>query len=400
MKTLLQYQNGQLCFGEKAIPLVSLISAGNGPFYVYDLAHIERRFRQMSEATARAGKPAQICFALKANPHPEVLRRLQGAGAGADVVSGGEIRRALECGFPPEQIIYSGVGKTIAEIDFALVSSVGQLNVESLPELRRIGERARNLKKRARVAFRLNPDVSIQTHPYIATGLAENKFGMELSLLPEIQKLIAEFSQELEPVGLSLHLGSQMQELGGFREALRRLVPVWKSLAAKWPNFRRFDAGGGLGVSYEAMDLEQDHALLQSYAQILREELAGLDCELQLEPGRWLVVHGGVLITQVQYVKPTSSRTFVIVDSGMNHLLRPALYQAQHQIWPLKQSAAAPVTVDVVGPICESADFFAKNYPMTPAQAGDYLAIVDVGAYGASMASTYNLQDLPREICI
>lgn len=397
MKPFLHYQDDSLRFGEKSTRLEDFAISGEGPAYVYDLSLMASRLKAMREAIPGA----KIFFALKANSHPKVLEALRQAGGGADVVSGGEIRRAKECGYTPDEIIYSGVGKTDREIALALHLEIAQLNVESIPELERIGEIARRENRRARIAFRLNPDVDIRTHPYIATGLAENKFGMELSQVPRLEAILAHYPNELELVGVSLHLGSQMLEFDGLREALRRLRPVYESLQTKFPTVRRFDAGGGLGIVYDSDEPAREQAMLLDYAKVLDEELKGLKMELQLEPGRWLVGHAGVLLTQVLYVKETPHRSFLIVDSGMNHLIRPALYEAYHRILPLRRdSARASRHFDVVGPICESADFFAKQRLLPEVKAGDWLAIADTGAYGFTMANTYNLQDLPREIVV
>jgi diaminopimelate decarboxylase len=390
-----EYINNELHFGPKKKNLSSLCANYIRPIYVYDLDFIRSRFQQLAEALAGV----RLYFAVKANPNPQVLQCLKSAGAGADVVSLGEIKRALESGFLPEDIVYSGVGKTRHEITEALQLGVLQINVESLPELQRIGEIAEKLGKKAHVALRLNPDVSIQTHPYIATGLRDNKFGMELSMIPELTDCLKKHVNSLELVGVSLHLGSQMLEFSGYQEALTKLKASFLSLQKDFPTLRRFDFGGGLGVVYEKQDLELEGRLLKEYAGITKGVLGDLKCELQSEPGRWLVAHAGVLLTQVQYIKKTSAKTFVIVDSGMNHLIRPSLYEAEHQIMPLVQPSKK-ITCDVVGPICESSDFFLKDYELGQVAEGDYLAVLDSGAYGYSMASTYNLQELPLEICI
>lgn len=397
METFFRYEDDSLRFGQKSIRLSDLTAKAEGPLYVYDLSLAKARLAALKSQLPQA----KVFYALKANSHPEVLKALREGGAGADVVSGGEIRRALECGFTPQQIIYSGVGKTDREIRFALEAGIEQINVESIPELLRIAELAKEMKLRARVAFRLNPDVDIKTHPYIATGLAENKFGMELSQVIRIEEILTQFPAQLELVGISQHLGSQMLQFEGLREGLRRLRPVYEALKVRFPTLRKFDAGGGLGILYDQDRPDLEQKMLEEYAAVVRSELNGIDGQLQLEPGRWLVGHAGVLLTQVVFVKKTSHRTFVIVNSGMNHLIRPALYQAKHRILPLKRTTNSKLAkFDVVGPICESADFFAKEYEMPEVQSGDWLAIADAGAYGFSMANTYNLQDLPTEIAL
>lgn len=391
----MEYINNELCLGPMKKPLMPLVMNYMRPIYVYDLDFIAQRFQAM----AKALKNVRLFYAMKANSNPGVLSKLKSLGAGADVVSLGEIKRALECGFQPQDIVYSGVGKTKFEISEALKLGIYQINVESLPELERIGKLAREMDKKAQVALRLNPDVDIKTHPYIATGLKDNKFGMELSLIPALTSCLKNYADSISLVGVSLHLGSQMLEFSGYEEALQKLKKVYLDLKKDFPELKKFDFGGGLGIFYDRVDLALEESLLQQYAKITLETLSDLNCELQSEPGRWLVAHCGALITQVQYIKETSAKTFVIVDAGMNHLIRPSLYEASHRIEPLLKGTSAMVA-DVVGPICESSDFFAKDRSLTTVKEGDFLAVMDSGAYGYSMASVYNLQELPLEICI
>ncbi len=391
----MEYINNELCLGPMKKPLMPLVMNYMRPIYVYDLDFIAQRFQAM----AKALKNVRLFYAMKANSNPGVLSKLKSLGAGADVVSLGEIKRALECGFQPQDIVYSGVGKTKFEISEALKLGIYQINVESLPELERIGKLAREMGKKAQVALRLNPDVDIKTHPYIATGLKDNKFGMELSLIPALISCLKNYADSISLVGVSLHLGSQMLEFSGYEEALQKLKKVYLDLKKDFPELKKFDFGGGLGIFYDRVDLALEESLLQQYAKITLETLSDLNCELQSEPGRWLVAHCGALITQVQYIKETSAKTFVIVDAGMNHLIRPSLYEASHRIEPLLKGTSAMVA-DVVGPICESSDFFAKDRSLTTVKEGDFLAVMASGAYGYSMASVYNLQELPLEICI
>lgn len=390
------YEKNSLCFYEKSIRLSELASKCDGPTYVYQSKLLQDRFKEMQTAFPHFA----LHYAMKANSHRGVLRLLQEAGAGADVVSAGEIARAAECGFAAKKMIYSGVGKTEKEIRAALSAEIGQFNVESLPEMVRIGRLAREMKTKARIAWRLNPNVDIKTHPSIATGLAENKFGLDLSQLPLLEKTLSENSS-LELVGLSLHLGSQMKELDGLRDALKILKPVYQKLAMKYPTFKIFDVGGGLGIFYEADRMADESALLKEYARVIEEEIGDLKAELQMEPGRWIVGHAGVLLTQVQYVKETPDRTFLIVDAGMNDFLRPMLYGATHRMFPLSQdSARALKKYDVVGPICESTDLFARGMFLPELREGEWVAIADTGAYGFSMANNYNLHELPKEILV
>lgn len=391
----MEYINNELCLGPLKKPLLPLCANYMRPIYVYDLDFVAQRYQAMTKVLPGT----RVFYAMKANPNVEVLQKLKHLGAGADVVSLGEIKRALESGFSPQDIVYSGVGKTRHEISEALTLGIYQINVESLPELERIGAMARSLGKRASVALRLNPDIDIKTHPYIATGLKDNKFGMELSLIPDLVKCLQTYSDSLELVGISLHLGSQMLEFSGYQEALKRLKTVYVDLQKKFDTLTRFDFGGGLGIFYDRLDVELEESLLKDYANITLETLGDLQCELQTEPGRWLVGHCGTLIAQVQYVKKTSAKTFVIVDAGMNHLIRPSLYEAEHLIFPLKKTMEV-MKADIVGPICESSDFFAKERTLGKVQEGDFVAIMDSGAYGYSMASLYNLQELPLEICL
>lgn len=391
----MEYINDELTFGPLKKSLSALCANYVRPIYVYDLDFIAQRYKAMSSAL----QSVRLFYAMKANSNVEVLQKLKDLGAGADVVSLGEIKRALECGFLPEDIVYSGVGKTVFEITEALKLGIYQINVESLPELVRIARLAKELKKTTKVALRLNPDVDIKTHPYIATGLKDNKFGMELSLIPELVQILKSAQGQVELVGVSLHLGSQMLEFSGYQEALVKLKKVYIDLKKEFPELKRFDFGGGLGIFYDRQDLATEERLLKEYAQITLETLKDLNCELQSEPGRWLVGHCGALLTQVQYVKKTSEKTFVIVDSGMNHLLRPALYEAHHNILPLAKRAGE-TKVDIVGPICESADFFGKERYLSSVEEGDFLVVADAGAYGYSMANIYNLQELPLEVCI
>jgi diaminopimelate decarboxylase len=391
----MEYINNELCLGPKKKSLLPLCVNYARPMYVYDLDFLEQRFKSMAAAL----RGTKLFFAVKSNPNVEVLQKLKKLGAGADVVSLGEIKRALESGFQPGDIVYSGVGKTKHEISEALKLGILQINVESLPELERIGEIAKSLGKKSSVAFRLNPDVSIQTHPYIATGLKDNKFGMELSQVPQLLETLQKYAGSVELAGVSLHLGSQMLEFSGYEEALKKLKVVFVDLQKKVPTLKKFDFGGGLGIFYDRLDLELEESLLKDYAKITMDVLGDLQCELQSEPGRWLVGHCGVLISQVQYIKKTSEKTFVVLDSGMNHLIRPSLYEAQHRILPLKKSSSEN-TVDIVGPICESSDVFAKNVKLGQVVQDDFVAILEGGAYGYSMASVYNLHELPLEICI
>lgn len=393
-KSYLKYQNEELTFGIRPQKVSSFLLNYQKPIYLYDLNIIAERCGLMKSHL----KNVKFFFAMKANAHEKVLKQIHAQGFGADVVSGGEVKRALEVGFSPEQIIFSGVGKTEKEILFAIEKNIYQINVESHPELERIISLCQKTKRRMNIVLRVNPNVSIKTHPYIATGLKENKFGIDYQQLDECLKLIKDHQNEVNFRGISLHLGSQMTDLEGFKEALVIQKELFANIKKDFPEISVFDFGGGLGIYYEESSLEKEEALLKQYAEILHSELSDRNCELQSEPGRWIVARSGILICEVQYIKKTKHKTFAVVDSGMNHLIRPTLYQAYHRILGLKKRTDSEQTYDVVGPICESSDFFGKDRKLpTDLKQGDYVVVADVGAYGMSMANTYNLQDLPEE---
>lgn len=396
-ESYLQYVQKDLCFGYRKIPLTQFIKNYHRPIYIYDLNFIERRYQIYKKNLPEV----KVFYAMKANSNLQVLKKLCEQQCQIDVVSGGEIQRATQAGFSPQQIIFSGVGKTKHEIREALDKRIYQINVESLAELVRIADLAKQSKLKAPILLRLNPDVDIKTHPHIATGLKENKFGMDLNLIAEIYQILRQNKDHLELLGISMHLGSQMLDLSGFAVALKKLKDVYVNLKKDFPSVKRFNVGGGLGIYYNQMDLQAEEKLLEHYAQLIHSELGSLQCEIQSEPGRWLVAHAGVYVCQVQYVKQTQHKCFLILDGGMNHLMRPVLYDAFHQIHPLVfDSTREQKTYDVVGPICESADFFGKDRVLQETKADEFVVIADTGAYGFSMANQYNLQELPLEIAI
>lgn len=391
----LQYIGEDLAFQGRSTPLAEALGNYQRPTYIYDLGWIQRRV----QAFKKALPPVRIHYAVKANTNLQLLKSLKQQALHVDVVSAGEIKHALTAGFQPQDVIFSGVGKTRDEIRYALGLGIYQINVESLPEIERIGRLAQQLGKTAAISLRLNPNIDIGTHPYIATGLRENKFGLDLEMVAEAAGLIRRYSS-LSPVGLSFHLGSQMTDPSSLRKAFVDLKPVFLELRRQFSGFQRLDFGGGLGIHYEDCQGTEE-GLLQEYGKIISEESKNFGAELQCEPGRWLVAHGGVYVVQVQYVKKTPHKTFLVVDGGMNHLLRPSLYQAHHEIYPLRRPAGrASMTYDVVGPICESADFLAKNRVLPETVADELIVVADTGAYGAVMASHYNLHELPLEICL
>ncbi len=363
------------------------------PVYIYSFKRVTENLKRLRDSFSG---PLHIHFAVKTNSNRELLSRLKNAGVGLDVVSGGEVARALECGFKGQDILFSGVAKTVEEINFSLENKIRLFNVESPQELVRIGELARGKKLRASVSFRLNPNVNPKTHPYITTGFKENKFGMDKSFLPELLEILGRFKDSLELTALDFHIGSQLFKIKPFEEALKKSIPLFEDLRGRGFNLKSFDIGGGIGVPYN----NEKPFDLKSYGKTVEKYLRPLGCDIVCEPGRFLLADAGVLLTQVEYIKKTPYKSFVIVNTGMHHLMRPALYQAYHSIKPVIQNKGVARKVDVVGPICESSDFLAKDRKLPALKQGEFLAICDVGAYGFVMASDYNLHPKPREIFV
>lgn len=400
----LVYKNNELGFQwqNQFRSLKNIMSNYQGPVFVYSQDLIKGRAQQL-----RAALPdVNFYYAMKANAYPEVLKILANEGFGADVVSGGEIEHALNCKIPMSKMVYSGVGKTKIELRNALKNNIYQINVESVPELKRIAQIANELTVKAPVAFRINPDISIQTHPYIATGLKDNKFGIDLSQIPEIIQIAKDNRMAISVVGISLHLGSQMLEFGSLQESLEKLSDVFLSLSKEFSECLRFDFGGGLGIIYEDQNLSSEDHKLKEYADAIHKGLMRLKSSipnivLQSEPGRWLVGHAGVLISQIQYIKKTPYKEFIILDTGMNHLVRPSLYEAYHHVLPLIKNENRNVKLyDIVGPICESSDFFAKSRQISEVRQDEFIVIMDCGAYGATMSNDYNRQPRAVELLI
>jgi diaminopimelate decarboxylase len=387
------YRRGEL--HAEALPLSRLAAEIGTPFFCYSHAALAQAYDEF--AAAIEGLPAMICYALKANSNLAVIAALARRGAGADVVSEGELRQALAAGIPAQKIIFSGVGKTASEMKFALETGIRQINVESLPELRLLDQVARAVGRKATVALRVNPDVDARTHAKISTGKAENKFGIELGLVQEAYKEAASLAG-IDLRGLALHIGSQLTDLEPYRAAFKRLAELTAELRRQGLAVDRLDLGGGIGIAYRG---EQPPSIAD-YVRVVRETVAPLGTELVFEPGRRLVGNAGILVSRVLYVKPGASRDFVIVDAAMNDLIRPALYDAYHAILPVAEPASdAPVKrFDVVGPICESGDRLAEQRPLPPLQAGDLLAICQAGAYSAVMASSYNTRLPAPEILV
>lgn len=368
------------------------------PFYCYSTATLVRHYRVFSDALATSD--ALVCFAMKANSNQAVLRTLARLGAGMDVVSEGELRRARAAGTPGSRITFSGVGKTEREIALALDEDILSFNVESEPELSTISKIAVQKQAKARISIRVNPDIDARTHRKISTGKSENKFGIPISRAREVYRLAAALPG-IEVVGVDMHIGSQITDLAPFDDAFLVLAEFVGELRADGHDIRHIDLGGGLGIPYrEGEDADSYHP--ERYAEIVRKRTHNLGCKLIFEPGRLLVGNAGVLVTQVIYVKNGDGRTFVIVDAAMNDLIRPTLYDAHHEIKPVVLPAGGfrPVIVDVVGPVCETGDYLALERLMPPSVAGDLLAVMTAGAYGAVQAGTYNSRLLVPEVMV
>ena len=387
------YRHGQLCAED--VPLARIAEAVGTPFYCYSSATLERHYRVLEEALA--GLDATICFAVKANSNIAVIQTFAKLGAGADVVSEGELRRALAAGVPANKIVFSGVGKTEAELELALTLGIMQINVESEPELELLDAVARRLGKTATIAIRVNPDVDAGTHAKITTGKKENKFGIEWTRAHQVL-CRAHALPGIDLAGVAVHIGSQLTDLQPFRDAFTRVGDLVAMLRADGIPVRRIDLGGGLGVPYT----EEIPPLPVDYAAIIRQTLGGLGCQLVVEPGRLLVGNAGLLVSKVIYVKEGATRTFLICDAAMNDLMRPAMYDAFHDILTVAAPSADSATrpVDVVGPVCETGDTFAKQRHLPPVAQGELIAFATAGAYGASMASQYNTRPLVPEVLV
>jgi diaminopimelate decarboxylase len=389
------YEKGELFAEDTAITRIA--DAVGTPFYCYSSATLERHYTVFAEALAAVGLDATICFAAKANPNLAVIRTFARLGAGADVVSEGELRQALAAGVPPSRIVFSGVGKSRSELEFAVATGIFQINVESEPELEMLSEIAAARGQVMPIAIRVNPDVDAGTHAKITTGKKENKFGIEWARVREVYGR-AKALPGVEPVAIACHIGSQLTELTPFREAFLKLRELVATLRADGMPIRRLDLGGGLGVPYESETPPEPKA----YAAAIKEILGDLGCSFVFEPGRLLVGNAGILVSRVVRVKEGSTRTFLIVDAAMNDLMRPSLYDAYHAIFPVAEPKAdAPLReVDVVGPVCETGDTFARQRRLPPIQADELLAFGTAGAYGAAMSSTYNTRPLIPEVLV
>ena len=368
------------------------------PLYVYSATTIRERFQKFD--TAFGKYPHTICYSVKANSNLTILKMLAKMGAGFDVVSGGELERVMRADkAAAKRVVFSGVGKTAPEMDLALRAGILLFNLESEAELHVLAERAARLQKTARIAFRVNPHVHATTHPYITTGLREHKFGVNIDDAP---RLYAEAAQMdwLEPVGVSVHIGSQITDVEPFGETMERVTGLAHQLMRFGLNISLVDAGGGLGINYEGGAPGDFGKAARDYAAALLGSLRKEQFHLLLEPGRSIAAPAGALLTRVLYVKENSGKQFLIVDAGMNDLIRPSLYQAYHEIVPVELKQGEPVTADVVGPVCETGDFFARGRTLPPVEAGDLVAILDAGAYGMSITSNYNSRPRPAEVLV
>ncbi|MBN8713159.1 MAG: diaminopimelate decarboxylase [Xanthomonadales bacterium] len=365
------------------------------PFYAYSASAIRERISGLQHALH--GLDALICYAVKANSNLAILQLMRDAGVGADTVSGGELWRCLNAGMPPERIVFSGVGKTAEEMAAALRAGILHLNVESFEELELLQQVAQAQDTVAHVAVRINPDVDAHTHEKISTGKAENKFGVSIDEARRWFAQQAAFPQ-VRLDGLHVHIGSQILSVEPFRQALQRVAAFWRELAVGGHALGSIDVGGGLGVCYRA---GHDHPVAPAdYVGAIREALAGFNGQILLEPGRYLVAEAGVLLTRVIRVKHGDERRFLVLDAAMNDLIRPSMYDAWHDIVPVSHGDRAPVTYDIVGPVCETGDTFARGRELPECRAGELVMIKSAGAYGSSMASTYNSRPLTAEVLL
>ena len=394
-----QARGRTLCCDE--VRLDALAEQYGTPLYVYSAGQIRHRFGLFQQAFA--GRAATICYAVKANSSLAILRLLAELGAGFDIVSGGELERVRRASKKAlKRVVFSGVGKQVWEIDAALKAGILLFNVESEAELALLAARAEALGVRARFALRVNPDVFAETHPYISTGLREHKFGIEIGLARAIYRKAVRW-RRLDAAGVSVHIGSQIRAVEPFAAALARVAGLVGELRKDGHDIRYVDAGGGLGIDYSDPPEEPkfDPARkVKDYAAAVGKATAGLDAHLLLEPGRFVVAQAGGLLTRVLQVKRNGGKTFVIVDAAMNDLIRPALYQAHHEILPVARPGRSTAVVDVVGPVCESGDFFAHDRALTKVTPGELVLLLDAGAYGMAQASNYNTRPRPAEVLV
>ena len=389
------YKNGAL--HAEDVPVAEIAAAVGTPFYVYSTATLLRHFKLFDDALE--GMDHLVCYAMKAASNQAILKTLGDAGAGMDVVSGGEYMRAKAAGVPGDRIVFSGVGKTADEIRLALTGGIRQFNVESEPEMQVLNAVALELGVVAPITIRVNPDVDAKTHAKIATGKSENKFGIPISRAHEVYAM-AGAMKGLDVIGIDVHIGSQLADLAPFEVAYNKVAELTEELRAQGHNIKRLDLGGGLGIPYERSN--EAPPLPSDYGALVKRTLGHLGCEIEIEPGRLIAGNAGLMVSEVIYVKEGEDREFLIIDGAMNDLIRPAMYDAHHDIVPVVEPAAGieMAKYDVVGPVCESGDTFAKHREMAPMKSGDLVAFRSAGAYGAVMASEYNSRPLIPEVLV
>jgi len=379
------------------VPIAEIAAAVGTPFYVYSTATLQRHFKLFDDGLE--GVEHLVCYAMKANSNQAVLKTLAAVGAGMDVVSGGEYQRARMAGVPGERIVFSGVGKTREEMELAINGGIRQFNLESEPEMRLLSEVAVDLGAVVPVTIRVNPDVDAKTHEKISTGKKENKFGIPISRAREIYAQAAKLPG-LDVIGIDCHIGSQLTDLAPYAEAFDLVVELTEQLRADGHDIRRLDLGGGLGIPYERSN--EAPPLPVDFCNLVKEKVAHLNVEVELEPGRLIAGNAGLLVSSVIYVKSGEDREFLILDSAMNDLIRPAMYESYHEIVPVIEPAVGvePQPFDIVGPVCESGDTFAKQRMMPPVKDGELVAFRSAGAYGAVMASEYNSRPMIPEVLV
>ncbi len=388
-----QYRNGVL--HAEDVSLARLADEVGTPFYCYSTATLERHYRVFAEAFA--GVPTLVCYAMKANSNQSVLRTLAKLGAGADVVSGGELKRALAAGIPPQKILFSGVGKIEAELRQSLAEDILCINVESEPELELLSSLANEMGRTARISVRINPDVDAKTHAKISTGKSENKFGIPLTRARAVYARAAKLPG-IKVAGVDMHIGSQITDLGPMEDAFKLLVEFVGTLRADGHTISHVDFGGGLGIPYEqGLPNPPEPAV---YAEMVKRVAKGLDATLMFEPGRMIVGNAGILVARVIYVKRGDAKNFVVIDAAMNDLIRPTLYEAHHDVVPVREDAARDFVADVVGPVCETGDYLALDRRMPEPKPGDLVAIMTAGAYGAVQSGSYNTRALVPEVLV
>ncbi len=386
----LEYKNGELHI--EGVSFYELAKEFGTPLYVYSASYIRDRFN----AYKQAFPDALICYAIKANFNPRIVELLGRLGAGTDIVSGGELYVALKAGISPDKIVYAGVGKTEKELTEAINADILMFNVESKQEIEVLNELAQKLGKKVRISVRVNPDVDPKTHPYIATGMQKSKFGIDIKEAPDVYEYASRF-KNVEVIGIHTHIGSQILDISPYKEAVEKVVNLYRELTNKGFNIRYLDIGGGLGIKYKPEDKEPSPEDLK---RAIEPYISDIEAKLILEPGRSITGNGGFLITRVQFTKDKGGKHFIIVDAGMNDLIRPAIYNAYHHIVPAVLKDRGSIKADIVGPICETGDFLALDRDIQKSERGDYLVVFSAGAYGFAMSSHYNVRPRAAEVLV